>query len=129
MARVLVLVPFPLDEKGLQNRRDQLGAVKLGPEIDFDYRGVKAGPDWLDSYHDWLLGDMATFEAGLSAQDDGYDAVLVDTVSDSGVNALRSVLDIPVIGPGKAMYLAALLLGTRFSVLVQWDPWEPVFKK
>ena len=42
------------------------------------------------------------FEAGLSAEDDGYDAVCIDTMSDSGVNALRSVLDIPVIAPAKA---------------------------
>ena len=84
---------------------------------------------WFDSHHDWLLGEVSMFEAGLSAQEDGYDAVLVDTVSDSGVNALRSVLDIPVIGPGRAMYLMALLLGTRFSVLTQWDPWKVAFEK
>ena len=40
------------------------------------------------------------YEAGVTAQEDGYDAVCIDTMSDSGVNALRSMLDIPVIGPG-----------------------------
>ena len=39
------------------------------------------------------------------------------------MNALRSVLDIPVIAPGRASYLTALLLGHRFGVLTQWDPW------
>ena len=54
---------------------------------------------------------VALFEAGRSAQEDGYDAVCIDTMSDSGVNALRSVLDIPVIGPGRCSYLTALMLG------------------
>ena len=129
MARVLVLVPFAFDEKGLANRRAQQNSVKLGPDIDFDYKPVKAGPALFDSPHDWLLADLAMFEAGLTAQEDGYDAVCIDTMSDSGVNALRSVLDIPVIGPGKASYLTALLLGNRFSVLTQWDPWMGLYEK
>lgn len=129
MARVVVLVPFAFDEKGLANRRAQLASVKLGPDIEFDYKPVKAGPALYDSYHDFLLADMSMFEAGLQAQEEGYDAVCIDTMSDSGMSALRSMLDIPVIGPGKASYLMALLLGNKFSVLTQWDPWKGLYKK
>jgi allantoin racemase len=127
--RVLILVPFAFDENGLSNRRAQQQAVQLGPDVEFDYRGVKAGPALFDSWHDYVLADLSLFEAGLTAEEDGYDAVCIDTMSDSGVNALRSVLDIPVIGPGKASYLIALMLGTRFSVLTQWDPWMPLYRK
>ena len=125
--RVLVIVPFPLDDEGMANRRAQLGAVQLGPDLEFDFQPVKAGPALLDSYHDTMLGDLAMYEAGMRAQDDGYDAVCIDTMSDSGVNALRSMLDIPVIGPGRASYLTALMLGSRFSVLTQWDPWKALY--
>jgi hypothetical protein len=69
------------------------------------------------------------FEAGLDAADEGYDAICIDTMSDSGANALRSMLDIPVITPGKASYLTALMLGNKFSVLTQWDGWIPLYKK
>jgi allantoin racemase len=72
---------------------------------------------------------VALFEAGSTAEEDGYDAVCIDTMSDSGMNALRSVLDIPVIGPGRASYLTALMLGNTFSVLTQWDPWIGLYKK
>lgn len=114
--RVLVPVPFAFDEKGLANRRAQQNSVELGPDIEFDYRPVKAGPALYDSWHDLILADMSLFEAGLDAQRAGYDAVCIDTMSDSGVNGLRSVLDIPVIGPGRASYLTALMLGSKFSV-------------
>lgn len=123
MRRVLVLVPFALDDEGVANRRAQLASCRIGPSVEFDYRPVRAGPALFDSHHDWLLGDLGLFEAGLSAQEDGYDAVCIDTLSDSGVNALRSVLDIPVIGPARAAYLTALLLGDTFSVVTMWDPW------
>ena len=129
MAKVLVLVPFPLDAEGVANRRKQLASVKLGPDIDFDYRPVKAGPDLLDSAHDWLLCDLAMMEIGMEAQNEGYDAVVVDTMSDSGVDPLRSVLDIPVIGPGRASFLMALMLGSKFSILTQWDGWIPAYAK
>ena len=129
MARVLVIVPFAFEEHGLAKRRAQLAKVNLGAEIEFDYKPVRGGPANFDSYHDWLLADLAMLEVGLEAQVDGYDAVCIDTTSDSGVNALRSVLDIPVIGPGKASYLMALMLGRRFAVLTQWDPWIPEAEK
>jgi allantoin racemase len=129
MAKVLVIVPFAFDDDGIQNRRSQLDSVTFGPDIEFDFRGVKAGPALLDSYHDFLLSDLACFEAAIGAQDDGYDAVCIDTISDSGMNAMRSVLDIPVIGPGRASYLMALMMGNRFSIVTQWDGWIPAYKK
>jgi hypothetical protein len=50
------------------------------------------------------------------------------------MNALRSVLDIPMIGAGQASYLMALHLGSRFSILQQWEPFgawslftDPIF--
>jgi allantoin racemase len=127
--RVCVLVPFAFDEKGLANRRLQQQSVELGPEMKLDYKPVKAGPALYDSYHDYLLADLSMFEAGLEAADEGYDALCIDTMSDSGANALRSVLDIPVVTPGKASYLTALMLGHKFSVLTQWDGWIPLYKK
>jgi len=129
MPKVCVLVPFAFDEKGLAMRRLQLESVVLGPDISFDYRAVKAGPALYDSYHDYVLADLSMFEAGLDAADEGYDAICIDTMSDSGASALRSMVDIPVITPGKASYLTALMLGSRFSVLTQWDGWIPLYKK
>jgi len=73
--KVLVLVPVAMDEHGLAKRRAQQNTVELGSHIEFDYRPVKAGPALYDSYHDFALADVAMFEAGISAEEDGYDAV------------------------------------------------------
>jgi allantoin racemase len=122
MARILVIIPFALDQAGIDRRRDQLKAVALEPGSEFHFLPVKAGPTSFMSPHDWALADLAIFEAGANAQNDGFDAVCIDTMSDSGMAALRSVLDIPVVLPGRASMLFALTLGSKFSVLAQWKP-------
>ena len=129
MRKILVLVPFPMTPEELANRQEQSKAVNLAPDIELHYRPVRAAPRTYTSQQDYVLADMSLLEAGRSAQEDGYGAVCIDTVSDSGVSALRSVLDIPVIGPGRTMYTTALMLGDRFSMLSMWEDWFGLYKK
>ena len=72
---------------------------------------------------------MYIAEAGLRAEEEGYDAVIMDTVSDSGLWALRSRLSIPVIGPGLVSYAVAIMLGKRFSIITMWDKWRHLYEK
>ena len=127
MPRVCVLVPFHMDDASVANRRRQQRSVKLSPDMELEYKAVKAGPALLDSHHDYTLAHLSMLEAGLEAAEEGFDAICIDTTSDSGANALRSMLDIPIVSPGRASYLTALMLGNRFSVLTQWDGWIPVY--
>ncbi|MFC7461271.1 aspartate/glutamate racemase family protein [Hydrogenophaga defluvii] len=127
--RVLVVVPFAMSADNLLLRQAQLQGLSFGDGIRFEYRAVKVGPLNYSSHHDFVLADAANFEAGCRAQEEGYDAVCIDTMSDSGVAALRSVLDIPVFGPGKTSMLAALMLGDRFSILTMASRWKPLYKK
>ena len=129
MRRVLVIVPFAMAPEHLALRREQLQGIELSPELQFEFRPVKAGPVNYSSHHDFVLADVANFEAGCRAQEEGFSAVCIDTMSDSGVAALRSVLDIPVFGPGKVSMLTALMLGERFSILTMASRWKPLYKK
>jgi Asp/Glu/hydantoin racemase len=127
--RVLVVVPFAMSAESLALRQEQLEGIALSPQLQFEFRPVKAGPLNYSSHHDFVLADAANFEAGCRAQDEGFAAVCIDTMSDSGVAALRSVLDIPVFGPGKVSMLSALMLGDRFSILTMASRWKPLYKK
>jgi len=129
MKKILVIVPFAMSADNLLLRQQQLAGLQFGPGLEFDYRCVKAGPVNYSSHHDFVLADASIFEAGCRAQDEGYAAVCIDTMSDSGVAALRSVLDIPVFGPGKVSMLTALMLGDRFSILTMASRWKPLYKK
>ena len=129
MKKILVIVPFAMSADNVLLRQQQLAGLQFGPELVFDYRCVKAGPVNYSSHHDFVLADASIFEAGCRAQGEGYAAVCIDTMSDSGVAALRSVLDIPVFGPGKVSMLTALMLGDRFSILTMASRWKPLYKK
>ena len=129
MKDVLVIVPFPMSEENLAQRRSQLDAVDLSDELRFTFRSTKAAPRNYVSEADMVLADVGILEVGQSAQEEGFHAVCIDTMSDSGVAALRSVLDIPVIGPGRASMLTAMLLGGRFSVVTMWKHWFHLYEK
>ncbi|WP_449222112.1 aspartate/glutamate racemase family protein [Tistrella mobilis] len=74
-------------------------------------------PAWLISAHDWTLADLAVLATGQDAARQGYAAVCVADPGDYGANALRSVLDVPVVGAGRSALLYALTLGACFGVL------------
>jgi len=124
-----VVVPFPMSAENRRAREAQLEAVELGPGIAFHFRPVRAAPANYTSEHDSVLADVSILDACKDAQAEGYDAVCIDTMSDSGLAAARSVLDIPVIGPGRASMLAALMLGERFSILIMWDRWRHLYRR
>jgi len=129
MKKILTIVPFAMSPDNLLLRQQQLQGLQFGPDLHFEYRSVKAGPVNYSSHHDFVLADASIFEAGCRAQQEGFAAVCIDTMSDSGVAALRSVLDIPVFGPGKVSMLTALMLGDRFSILAMASRWKPLYKK
>jgi allantoin racemase len=127
--KIKIIVPIPMDSEGVKNRASQLSGDMVRPGIDVEFVAVTWGAALGDSYYDTMLMDMSVFEAGLKAEDEGYDAVCIDTVSDSGLYALRSRLSIPVIGPGQAAMHTACMLGHRFSVITMWDEWFPLYRK
>ena len=129
MKKILVIVPFAMSEDNRELRRQQLDSLSLPPGVQFEYRSVKAGPVNYASHHDFVLADVSIFEAGCRAEQEGFDAVCIDTMSDSGVAALRSVLRIPVVGPGKVSMLTALMLGDNFSIITMASRWKPLYKK
>jgi allantoin racemase len=127
--RIKYIVPFPFDEVGLANRAAQLPAELRTPGVDYDFIPVKNSCHNADSAYELLILDAYIAEAGLRSEEEGYDAVIMDTVSDSGLAALRSRLSIPVLGPGLVQQHVAAMLGRRFSILTMWQRWVPMYEK
>jgi allantoin racemase len=123
--RIKSVSAFPQDAEGIARRRAKVPADVLEPDTEVEFVGIRAaGVLLMDSYYNLSLHEPFIIEAGLRAEDEGFDAVVVDTVTDVGVNALRSRLSIPVIGPGQAAYATATMLGRRFSILTRWERWR-----
>ena len=127
--KVKIIVPIPMDEAGVANRAAQLPHELIMPGTEVEFVAVSWGAALGDSYYDAMLMDMSVFEAGIRAEEEGYAAVCIDTVSDSGMYALRSKLAIPVIGPGQASFHLACCLGHKFSIITMWDEWFHLYTK
>jgi allantoin racemase len=118
-----------MDVQTVANRRAQLSDQMIRPGYEVEFVAVKNGAALGDSYYDAALMDMFVIEAGLRAEHEGFAAVCIDTVSDSGLYALRSRLKIPVIGPGQAALHTACMLGHKFSIITMWDQWFHFYRK
>ncbi|MCB2046878.1 MAG: hydrogenase expression protein HupH [Novosphingobium sp.] len=118
-----------MDEAGVANRAEQLPPEFVRPGFSPEFSAVRFGAALGDSYHDTMLMDWTVFQAGVTAEEEGYSGVLIDTVSDSGLRPLRSALSIPVVGPGEAAFAMAMMLGKRFTVLTMWNEWFPLYEK
>ncbi|WP_019516948.1 aspartate/glutamate racemase family protein [Sphingomonas sp. Mn802worker] len=58
-------------------------------------------------------------EAGLRAAAAGADAVVIDSVGDYGLDALRAALALPAVGAGESGLRAAAAVG-RFAIVTVW---------
>jgi allantoin racemase len=127
--RIKFIIPFPFDDEGIANRAAQIPKEILGADTEVDCIPVRNSATLVDCYYEALVFDMYIVDAGLRAEEEGYDAVIMDTVSDSGMYALRSRLSIPVIGPGLVSYAVGIMLGKRFSIVTMWDKWRHLYEK
>ncbi len=127
--RIKMIFPVPMSETTRPLVESQLPASLMRPDIDVSFVGAGQVMTLADSYYDMALMELAVIEAGIKAEDEGYDAVCVNTVSDSGLSALRSRLSIPVLAPGIAAFHTACMLGQKFSILTMWPRWYPLYRK
>lgn len=127
--RIKYIIPFPFDEVGLANREAQLPDELRTPGVQYEFVPVRNSCRNADSAYELLLLDAYIAEAGVRSEEEGYQAVVMDTVSDSGLAALRSRLTIPVLGPGLVQQHVAAMLGRRFSILTMWDRWRYLYEK
>lgn len=127
--RIKYVIPFPFDEAGIANRAAQLPSELRTPGVDYDFVPVRNSCKNADSAYELLILDAYIAEAALASEDEGYDAVVMDTVSDSGLAALRSRLTIPVLGPGQVQQHVAAILGKKFSILTMWRRWASLYEK
>jgi allantoin racemase len=72
--------------------------------------------------YDRLVVDVAYVDAAQRAETDGMDVVLINTFADYGIDAMRSVVRIPVVGAGEAAIAAAAAEGRSFSIVTVWPP-------
>jgi allantoin racemase len=127
--RIKMILPVPIPPQAVALFAQQIPAHLRRPDIHIDFVGTRNGGSVLDSAYEATLADAMVLDAGASAEQEGYSAVCINTMSDSGLAALRSRLSIPVVGTGQAAFHTAAMLGKRFSVITMWPQWFWIYEK
>jgi allantoin racemase len=127
--KIKYIIPYPFGPEGVQLRAEQIPPQLHRPGVTFGFVPVRNSCEVVDSYYEAAILEAYVIEAGVAAEQEGYDAVVMDSVADPGLDALRSRLTIPVIGPGQVAFHLARMLGRRFSVLTMWKAWAFNYEK
>ncbi|MEM7466974.1 MAG: aspartate/glutamate racemase family protein [Pseudomonadota bacterium] len=127
--RIKLIFPVPMNEHTKDMVESQVPASLVGDHFEIEFAGSKELVTLADSFYDLYIMEAIVLEAGMKAEEEGFDAVCINTVSDSAINALRSRLSIPVIGPGISAYHTAAMLGRKFSILTMWPQWIPMYRE
>lgn len=122
--RIKYIIPYPFGPEGVQLRADQIPPELHRPDVSFDFVPVRNSCKLADSHYEAAILEAYVVEAGVTAEEEGYDAVVMDSIADPGLDTLRSRLTIPVIGPGQVAYHLASILGQRFSIVTMWNAWS-----
>jgi allantoin racemase len=120
MVRIAYIIgDYPPEER---RKREDVALSYSTPDIQVGIVSVKATPYiHVLSPAEVQLATGPFVEAFREAERQGYDAIVPLGTLDLGVDAGRSVVDIPVVGPFEAMLHVACLLGQRFGVIVYAD--------
>jgi allantoin racemase len=118
--RILYQLTSPMDKTiGPQEvaRRQKVlqGYASAGVEVAVE--PTAKGPAAIESAHDAGLVVPELIRLAPLAEKRGHAALIIGCYSDPGLDALREMLTIPVIGPGAASLHLAAQLGTHISVL------------
>jgi allantoin racemase len=114
-----VVGEYPPEER---KRREDAALAYSSAEVEVGIVSVKATPYFIGNAPDLLGIAVPPFlEAFREAERQGYDAVVPLGTLDLGVDAGRSVVDIPVVGPSESMLHIGAMLGRRFGVIMYDD--------
>ena len=123
--RIALLVPGTTTENVLAVTSAELSAqASLRSTTIVECVPLRTDLDFTGSFYEDLVLEMYLADAGIRTEENGFDAVVIDSVTDAAMQPLRSRLSIPVVGSAQASYVTALMLGQRFSVVTTWAGWN-----
>jgi allantoin racemase len=119
--RVLYQLTSPMEKTvlgpGEVKRRREFLRARAAAGTEVEVWSLEDGPPSIESSYEAALVVPELTRAVVRAEGEGFDAVIVGCFSDPGLDALRELVAIPVVGPGASAVHLAAQLGTRFSII------------
>lgn len=87
------------------------------PDTTLSAHSPQTGPTAIETHVDEAFGEVAIARAVASSVDDGVDAYVIACFGDTGRDAARDLVDVPVVGMTEAALMSAALVAYRFAVI------------
>jgi allantoin racemase len=100
---------------GPSGRQEALQAF-LSPGVELETRDNE-GPRSIESMWEEYLSVPYIMEMAVELEREGFDAIIPGCFGDPGLDGIRELVNIPVVGPGSSSMLVAAGLGHRFSII------------
>jgi allantoin racemase len=131
--KIVYVVPgiMSLTELGTDELERRKGFLQenAGKDVRVEITDVEQGPSSIESAYEEYLSVPETVKKVVQAEEEGFDGVIVGCYGDPGMDAVREMVTIPVVGPGETSMLVASMLGHRFSIITVLDSVVPSLEK
>ncbi len=124
--RVCVILPI-LQNDFFEEVTEREFKAYARPGTEITVVSLERGPASIESMYDEYVSAPWTLEKVKLAEQEGYDAVIIDCMGDPALHGARELVDIPVIGPAEASMAMACVIGHRFSVVTVLQSVVPIF--
>ena len=105
---------------GPPGRQDRLQAF-AAPGTEIIARTEPSGPASIESVYEEFLSAAILMETVVELEREGFNAVIPGCFGDPGIDGARELVQIPVVGPGRAGMLTASSLGHRYGIIAPLD--------
>lgn len=127
MTHVRILVPvIASDSLPGPGEILEIYAPLCGPDLMISYRMIESGPMSIEGRKEESEAVPGLLILAAKAEADGVDAVVIDCMGDPGVDVLREIVSIPVLGPARTSMTVAANIGHRFSILTVLERSRPL---
>lgn len=89
----------------------------VSPGVTVEARRPRGGPASIESMWEEYLSVPPLMELAVELERAGFDAIVPGCFGDPGLDGIRELVGIPVVGPGAAAMLVAAGLGHRFGIV------------
>src|SRR5688500_18284216 len=89
----------------------------VSPGVTVEARRTNGGPASIESMWEEYLLVPPLMELAVELEREGFDAIVPGCFGDPGIDGVRELVSIPVVGPGATAMLVAANLGHRYGIV------------
>lgn len=99
------------------------------PDTHIDVENLDGGTVCIESRYARAVNTPYIMKIAINAAKKGYDGIFVSCMDDPGIEPIREMIDIPIIGAFQASVFTAMMLSEKFSIVTVLDSVLPLMRE